>query len=210
MSLASLSDVKRLLKRTDSTSDADLTAALAVAEAWVKIVYELEPDRTGSQTDVFTNVRQDQVLWLKDPNPTSVTIEAIQYSTYPGPGLFPIDIMNFQVMPNGRVQLYYNRRVAPQGYDTAVGYSLPGIYDRIEVTYTASNSVPAPVRDAVALIAASHWAMSTSNIGNLQSETIGSYTYSRLADGSEAVVIPSMARALLRPYARRTLSARVT
>ena len=75
MALATIDDVKRLLKRHDEEGDPfedDLTKALAAAEAWWAQSTGTNFDANGTITETFYNIRDDETLWLKNRSPSAV------------------------------------------------------------------------------------------------------------------------------------------
>jgi hypothetical protein len=77
----------------------------------------------------------------------------------------------------------------------------------VVVTYTASNEVPAPIREAVALTAASMYRQRGQAVAGIESEKIGDYSYTRRKDSNsgkeskkEQSAIPPEAMARLELY----------
>ena len=77
----------------------------------------------------------------------------------------------------------------------------------VRVSYTASASVPLPVSEATALIAAASYEQSSTDISGLKGEKIGDYSYTlgggAAAGASADLTIPERAYVLLAPYSGR-------
>jgi len=195
--LATLTDVRRYLSGSTPTSPADaaLQPFLDTAEAWVERVTGRDWDATGAQEQNFYNVRAGAVLRLRDESPTitSVTIfpdvssDEHFWMLSPTSGLY-------RLLNRGRLQLVRN------GTGRFADW-----WSRVKVVYTASGAIPTPVREAVAMTAASLYSQASSGLvtaGDIQSEKIGDYSYTLAdpdADGS-ADLAPPEALALLRAY----------
>lgn len=211
MVLAVLADVKRMLGTTSSSDDTNMQAFLDTADAWIKQLTGGEWDGSGSTTHTFYNVRQGEVLRLPVADAT-VTDVTVYYSSY-DPGVeFSFSLtpsQNYVVEDDGKIRLFFSRLSQP--FEGAFATSIPSLYDKVTVTYTRTGTVPKPVRDAVALVAAAAYQQSKSESLGVSSESIGDYSYSRgsgSADGA-TLVIPDRARRWLRPYWRK-LRAQVT
>lgn len=203
MPLADLDDVRRVLRRTD-LDDATLQPFLDSAEQWVERVYDREWDAVGSQTENFFNVRQGAILTVKDENPTGIVVTG--FAAPASDGTVLTVNQGYAVLDRGRVQLSLVRQIAVQNIrPEEAEIQPPFTWARIQIVYTASALVPAPVREGVALIAAAGYAQSTADVGGLSSEKIGDYSYVRGAarGGGGELVIPKRARSLLAPYNRR-------
>lgn len=203
MTLASLDDVRRMLKDTTVTDD-DLQPHLDAATEWVERVYGRDWDATGAQTETFYNVRQGTVIALRDEAPSALTVTG--YAAPASAGTVLVANTGYAVLNRGRVQL---ANILP-AWSVLFGIRpeeaelfSPFTWARVVIAYTASASVPTPVRDAVALIAAAWYQRSAQEAGGLKSENLGDYSYTRedsANDGGAAV--PKRAETLLAPYGR--------
>lgn len=191
MALATTEDVKRYIPGT--AADADLTPLLEAAEAWTKRVTGRAWDASGEQTETFWDVRDGDVITLRDENPTGVSV-VIGDATL-------IEDSDYHLMSGGKIRLIFVRYGSPAGLPGAVVEVLPHTFAVVEVTYTASETVPAPVREAVAMVAACTY-LDSQSAGSLLSERLGDYSYSREPEGSK-LAIPSRAAAYLQPYNKR-------
>jgi hypothetical protein len=201
VALATVADVKRVLKNA-SIPDADLVPYLEDATEWVERVYGRDWDASGAQTETFYNVRQGAIVALKDESPTSITVTG--YGAPGSAGTVLVENTGYMVMSRGRIQLAFIRSaslpltgVRPEELEAVPPYT----WSRLVVAYTASGVVPAPVREAVALIAAASYRQSEDDVSGIKSERLGDYSYSR-GEGSE-VVVPKRARTRLAPYSGR-------
>ena len=69
MALATLADVKRVLRMTGTANDGALSGFLDSADSWVKQTTRRTFDNSESQTVEFYNVREDTILALPDDCP---------------------------------------------------------------------------------------------------------------------------------------------
>lgn len=204
MALATLADVKRWLGRSgDSSIDGDVTPILEAVEEWIAKHTGRVFDGSGTQVQKFYNVRYDEVLYLKDPNP--VVTEVKVFRTAGASGTVLTADSGYQLQNEGALQLIYRQGFitdegpgAPVNHPEGYGRTFIRHYDKVQVTYTPAASVPKMIREATAMIAAATYAQTEATISDLASETLGDYSYSRAA-GSE-VVIPARALEFLRPY----------
>lgn len=206
MALATLDDVKRWLK-DPTAKDEDLQSWLESVTEWVKRVYNANWDATGTVTETFHRVLQDALLKLKDEAPSAVVVKI--YGTPDDLATTLVVNTNYTIEARGHIRLLYARYQTPVGFDEAVVEIPPGLLARVEVTYTASNVVPKPVRDAVACIVAANYAQAGRAVSGLQSENLGDYSYSKADESDEALLLPRIALTYLAPY-RRTKRVRST
>lgn len=204
MALATTGDVRRILKR-DDIPDEDITPFLETAEEWVERAYGRDWDATGSILESFYNQRQGAILWLKDDNPTVTEVKG--FAAPGSTGSVLTEDEGFMVMDRGRILMAKVRQISVANLRPEEKEQLlpPFTWSRIEVTYTASGTVPAPVRDAVAIIAAAGFRQSAQEISGLSGERIGDYSYTRMpvSGAASGSVIPLRAKTLLAPYSRR-------
>jgi hypothetical protein len=205
--LATFEDVLRYLS-DKSTTEYDIAPYLEAADEWARRVTGGNWDAPSETrvTDPFWHVRPGDFLHLKTEDPTNVEVRLFILPTDEGNS---IDASLFSVMSRGRVRLtpvstllQFMSNVRPEVRDT-LEIVQPGLFARVEVTYNPSGKVPAPVREAVALIAAFSFANTESDMSALRSESMGDYSYTveTGADG-ERVVIPKRARTYLRTFRR--------
>lgn len=183
---ATLEDVKRVLRidLVDTTNDAELTAALEAAEDYVsrKVKTRWLP---GTQTIEFYNIADDGLV------------------TIPGEGITVLSVADAY----GPITDYL-----VEGNSVRLGFSHGGMsihetrtfrsyYDKITVTYTSLSTVPAGIRDATALYAAEFYPVPKEEEGNIISEKLGDYSYTRSASETGGVSYRrARANELLTPY----------
>jgi hypothetical protein len=208
MSLATTADVRRWLDETDAEAPGTiLQPFLDDASEEVKRVTGRDWDASGAVSETFASVQQGDLLTLKDENPTSLTIRA--YLT-PTDGGRDLQAAEYSLHPLGRLKLrrdveaFAERAPAFPRRRGGLGDALlsvdvkPVTYDRVVVTYTASNEVPTPVREAVALTAAAMYRQRGPTVSGVESEKIGDYSYTRRKDGKGA--LPPEALERLKDY----------
>jgi hypothetical protein len=211
MTLATTADAARYL----ASPPADLTLIqpfLDAATAWVERITGRDWDATGTVIENFYNVRQGTVIRLRDEAPT-----VTQVLVFPDVGnddnFFELSGVGgaggYRLLNRGRLQLVANRFTIP--FEGAHGERMLTWWSRVKVTYTASAVVPTPIREAVAMIAASDFSKASSgnivaSAGGITSEKIGDYSYtlsdpsSSSASGGSGGGIPPEALRMLRPY----------
>ncbi len=201
MALATLADAKRYIPGYSASDDAALTAQLDAAEEWVKRITGANWDASDGQTEKFYNVRDGEILTLKDENPTAVTVTA--YLAHGSSGAALVEDSQYHLRDKGKIELIFARYGSPAGLPGATVEFRPNEWSRIEVAYTASNVVPTPVQEATAMIAAAWYIDAQGGAAStLISERLGDYSYTRQADGSK-LPIPNGAMTRLRPWNRR-------
>lgn len=193
MAFATKEDVKRILNipAADTSRDAYIIASLESAEEWVS--KKLRRTYTaGSQTFTFYNVRDDAVINL----PEDGTVDAV--SDVDGFDL------TFQPAGPGRIRL-------TGGLSNLSTFTSPPVLHNyltsVDVEMTTVDTVPAPVREATALIAAEYVADPATEGGEIIAETIGDYAYKK-AQADPGGVSERWAKAmiLLRPYLRKRVA----
>lgn len=189
MGLATVQDVKRILRQLDVDNDTDLLPLLEEAEELVRTRTRRNFDQIGTITEKFFNVRGDSFLYVRDYNPTVTMVNAfVSANATPAPLVLNQD---YQVENHGCVQILFQSTI-PTGdglgsYMNASGYAvgdayvrvLPRQYARVEITYTAAGVVPPSIREATALIAAKRYSSQVSMMADMQSEHLGDYSYTR-------------------------------
>jgi len=213
MTLATTADVRRWLDETDASAPGTvLQPFLDDATEEVKRVTGRDWDAFGSVTETFPAVRQGDLLTLKDENPSGLTVTAYLSPSDAGRAL---QTAEYSLHPLGRLRLVrdveafaerapaFPRRLGGLG-DALLSVDVkPVSYDRVVVTYTASNEVPAPVREAVALTAAAMYKQRGQATSGIVSEKIGDYSYTReKSNGGNGQngAIPPEAMARLKAY----------
>lgn len=203
--LAHISDVRRAagLSADDTSNDAELIPVLEAAEDWVKRRYGGEWDVSGSRTVKFYNVAYNAVLSLAAENPTVSAVSA-----YASPGATAQTLVvnsDYVLETNGKLRLLGTNLWNP--FEGATARFFPSPWARLEVTFSATASVPTPVREAVALIAAATWSQQLADVQGLNAETIGGYSYTRAGPASAkalgSLIVPQRAVGFLAPYRRR-------
>ena len=179
MALASLDDVKRILRFTndDDVRDAQLQAALDAVES------VMEPKlkgigRSGSLSADFFDVREDATLHLNDPSAVVTLVEVFEAPSVSGVPLSPISLgvgEGYDVTDEGGVLL---RPVLTfQPFEGALASRLVGYYSRVTVHYQGSGQVPAAVTEGVAYLAAGYWKDGPRALSGIKREKIGKYEY---------------------------------
>ena len=198
MALALTADVKRILRRPNEDIDSQLAPALEAAEQWVRERTGRGWDQSGSVTQTFYNIRQGKTLYLDDVAPKSIT-SVTSYLTADGTGTLLTADTDYQLEDKGKLHWYFNALVSPGGLPGASVRILPSIYAKIVVVYKARGQVPAPVREATAIIAAASFNGTAAPISGMRSQRMGDYSYTR--DGT-GVVVPKAAIDYLAQYVR--------
>jgi len=213
VSLATTADVRRWLDEdAQSAPGTVLQPFLDAASEEVKRVTGRDWDASGAITETFPSVQQGDLLTLKDEVPTGVTLFAYLTPTDSGRQL---QTAEYSLHPLGRLRLlrdveaFAERAPAFPRRRGGLGEALlsvdvkPVTYDRVVVTYTASNEVPAPVREAVALTAAAMYRQRGQSVSGIESEKLGDYSYTRAkkdGKGGKGGVLPPEALERLEPY----------
>lgn len=208
MSLASTDDVRRVLK-DDTIDDDEIEPYLEAASEWVRKISR-NFDADGSVTESFYLIRPGDIVVVHDANP--IVTEVKYYLAASLTGDTQSEGIGFYVLDGGRIRTGRFWHGVPLENIRPEWRTLPyELYDRVDVIYTASSVVPAPVREAVALIAASGYINSdTSDINDsdLTSEHIGDYSYNQRTKAGTGTgrfsndKMPARARQYLRPYIR--------
>jgi len=194
MALATSDDVRRWLK-DPSVEDKDIAPWLEAAEERVRDRTGLDFEPKDTQvTETHTNVRQGEILTLRDRGPTEITVAV--YPSADSDGTEVAEGSGWQLLRRGRLQLLFTRYELDPGLGGQAGTveQRPGWYAKVEVAYKASGLVPARVREACACWAAHMYRTSGLATGGLSSERLGDYSWSR--DSGESAV-PEQVRELL-------------
>lgn len=203
MALATVNDVVRYLGESGgSVPSGSLQTFLDTADAWVKKVTGGAWDETTSQTTDFFMVDEGAILNLPDGNPTVTAVQVWWYSDNDDPDQFVVDD-DYQVLDNGKVRLLDHDLITIP-FEGAVAKRQRRELARVRITWTPGGSVPAPIREAVALYAAAMWRQAPMDASGLVTETLGSYNYSRsYASAVRPTRVPERVRDLIRPYKRK-------
>lgn len=179
MPLASLDDVKRILRvsNVDETRDAHLRAALAAVEDW--IAPQLAGlTAEGQQVEVFFDVYEDATLHMPAKDATVLrvkvfygpnTSESIPQSMEMSLG------SGYNLDNEGRVMLRPNMFLQP--FEGAVASRPLRMYNRVEVLYYSTGVVPPAVTEAVALLTAGYYQEGPQLLNSIVREKIGDYEY---------------------------------
>lgn len=187
---------------------------IAVADEWVRQITGRDWELTGAQTKTFYNVREGDLLFLPDPSPTGVTIQVFETGA-PGRTLTSSE---WTTGSDGQIFLYrfglpFQNPLAVPRKDIGVQEAINTIdrpiarrYEHVDVAYTASGTVPATVREAVAMIAAASIQQAPQLASQMRSERIGDYSYERAGGGGMMLSIPEQALEWLQEHAARPFS----
>lgn len=197
--LASVLDVRAALRLRDETAanDDDLAHSLAVAASWLQDKVPGYGVANGTINEF--NVSTDAVIRLPVRSATVSQVRA-WYADTATPTVLTAGT-DYLVIEGG-VRLFGGRST---GLDPRYGPDdVARTFARVDVSWSAADPVPDALREGVALFAAGLWATNPKLTSGMRSETIGSYSYT-LSDKDVEDVMPSRARALLKPYMRRKL-----
>lgn len=206
VALASLADVKRILRLTDDDTvrDASLRVALLAVESWASTRLKKMPP-PGSQVEVYWDIREDATLHLPTDDLVVTKVNVFEYPSSSGIVLSPLDLglgYGYEVTDDGKLFLRPVLSVTP--FEGAVGQRLLRTYARVEVHYQATGVVPRGVSEGVAILAAGYYSEGPQLMRGLTSERIGDYSYS-LAEVKPGDQASYITRALwfLGPFLRR-------
>ena len=208
MALATSADTKRYIPDGATISDADISSFLEAAEEWVIRVLGRDFGETSSPTEQFDFVQQGSIIHLSNESPTSITVTGFLFPGSTGETL--IEDSSWSLLPRGQIEILFYRFAGVPGLPLAVREVSPLTWHKITVAYTADTTVPAPIREAVAMIAAAWYIDATAGdaAGGIISEKLGDYSYTRESSGDK-LPIPTRARSLIRPWSKG-LRARTT
>jgi hypothetical protein len=195
--LAALVDVKRVARSVGTDADGALVAALQVAEELVIQYLRWNPAATTPTTRKYFNVREDETI----PHPGGTVTAVRLYTSADGTARVATNLADYEVQ-DGQIQLRTSDVITP--FEGAEGRRMLGSWARVEVDYTPAVVIPAAIRDATALTAASIYETSPGAISGVVSESMGGYSYSRApTKDNRDVTIPTLAKGMLRPHRRR-------
>jgi hypothetical protein len=198
VAIAALSDVKRLLRITDTSKDREITKALEAAEDWVRRRTRRSFGDATNKMVKFYNVQEDELLYLPDDNCTVSAVSAYYRANSSGTSL--VADADYQVIDGHTVQLTPTLEFAP--FEGAVASRVPGTYERVEVTYSATPEVPPTVREATAMFAAALYAKGPNQAQGIESESLGDYNYYSTKDDD---LVPDVVTTMLGPYVRHRI-----
>lgn len=210
MALASLDDVKRVLRFTDSDPqrDAQLQADLDAVESWAEMhLWRLS--QIGAQVETYFDIPEDATLHLPAADVTVTLVKAFEHPSSVGVPLSAIELglgHGYDISADGKLILRPILTVSP--FEGATAQRRMRTYARVEVHYQGTGVIPQAVTEGIAFLAAGYWQDGPRALSGLRSEKIGDYSYS-LGGGSSSSVsedTPSfVTRALwlLTPFLKR-------
>lgn len=207
MALASVADVQRELGVASLTAaeQADIEKYLETAEEYAAKILRTSYDAPATPTTRFEyDVAEDAQLDVP-PNSTSVTVQTYLYADSNPLTLTVNEDYSFD---SGRGELRLRPSLVFEIFEGASASRLLRRYEVVKLTYTPPTpSVPAPVRDGVALLAASLFKQAPQASGGLQSESLGDYSYSLASGGGGGggTIVADTVMKLWRPYIRRKI-----
>lgn len=179
--LASLVDVKRILRipatDVDTDRDAQLQGALDAVEAWAsKRLAGISKE--GAGIEVYWDVGEDATLRLPASDVTITTLKVYEYPSSNGVPLSPIQLglgHGYEVTDGGDLILRPMLFVSP--FEGATAWRRLRHYDRVEVHYIGTGVIPRAVTEGIAFLAAGYWKDGPRALLGLTSEKIGDYSY---------------------------------
>lgn len=205
MPLATVDDVKRVLgiADDDDSHDTAITAALEAADEYVRRKLRRTYSSSTPRTEKFFNSRHDGLLFLAEEatSITSVVDRNASDLTYVFDGTNEVRIDEDEGI------VYDPRYYTPGGPHQSR-------FETVTVTYVPRATVPPPIREAVALIAAEFTPDAVTRdadgniVGRIIQEKIGDYGYMVETDSLKAGVKGDRIKKalwLLRPYFRRRI-----
>ncbi len=209
MALASLADVKRVLRipaaSVDTERDDRIRAALAAVESWADTrLWHISAE--GEQLEVFWDIPEDATLHLAAPDVTVLKLKVYEYPSSAGVPLSPVELgmgHGYDLSDDGRVFLRPTLTVSP--FEGASAQRRLRVYARVEVYYEGTGVIPRAVTEGIAFLAAGHYADGPRALKGLTSEKIGDYSYNLGALKSDSGEPSFVDRALffLGPYMRK-------
>lgn len=209
MALASLTDVKRILRipptSVDAERDANLRAALDAIESWASRSLK-GLTASGSQVETYFDIYEDATLHLPGDDIVVTKVTVWLYPSSEPVDWFAADTTGgprYQVTDDGKLIL---RPVLNMNSDA--GRTLLRCYERVDVFYEGTGVVPRGVTEGIALMAAGYYSEGPQILRNVKSEKIGDYSYT-LNDQHDAggnattPAYASRAAFFLNPWMRR-------
>lgn len=191
MALATVADVKRVLRLADDAEprDTQLAEALAAIEAWAEP--RLQNFDSGASTESFYDIAEDATLAI----PPGVTVSQVSVGMTVDEELVLDDIDWEYDSAAGRLMLRPNMHVVP--FENVDATRFRRDWQHVRIDYTNSAGVPANVRDAIALLAAGYWRTGPQILADLNAEKIGDYSYSVSGGGVDDQSTPRFIRRAL-------------
>ena len=179
MALASLADVKRILRLTDDnpTRDAEIRAALDAVESWAESAL-WKISLPGAQCEVYWDIPEDATLFLPAADVTVTRVKVFEYPSSAGVPLSPIELglgHGYDLDDDARLMLRPTLYYSP--FEGAGGQRRLRTYSRVEVHYIGTGVVPRAVTEGIAFLAAGYWKDGFRALTGLTSERIGDYSY---------------------------------
>ena len=179
MALASLDDVKRVLRLTDADTnrDAQLRGALDAVESWAERRL-WNTSRAGSQVETYHDVFEDAALTLPAADVVVTKVKVYEYPGSVGAPLSPVSLAHgtgYDVTADGRLLLRADLTVTP--FEGAVAQRPLRCYARVEVFYEGTGVVPRALTEGIAFLAAGYWQDGPRALTGLTGERIGDYSY---------------------------------
>lgn len=185
MSLASVADVKRILRISASSvsaeRDAHLAAGLEAIEAWASS--RIEVGKEGANVEVYRDVREDATLHLPSSDLVVTAVRVFEASD--DALLTPAELsggQGYELDDEGRLILRPVMWYSP--FEGAYAQRTARYYRRVEVHYVGSGVVPKDVTEGIAFLAAGYYEYGPKILSALTSEKIGDYSYTIGAVGS--------------------------
>ena len=207
MALASLDDVKTVLRLTDvdATRDAQIQSSLDAVDSWAE-THLWRISRIGAQMETYYDVYEDATLHLPAADVTVTVVRVFEYPSSSGIPLSPIELglgSGYDITDDGRLLLRPTLLVSP--FEGATAQRHLRVYARVEVHYEGTGVVPRAITEGIAFLAAGHWQDGPRALQGLTSERIGDYSYTLGDVGKDGGTSSFEARALffLKPFLKR-------
>ena len=206
MVFASLQDVKRILRLTDTDTDRDaqIQAALDAIHSWAEA--KIEISKEGANVEVYFDVSEDATLHLPAKDCVVTLLKVYEYPSSAGVPLSPIELgvgTGWTQDDQGQIKLRPTLEYSP--FEGAQARRRLRAYERVVVHYEGTGAVPRAVTEGVAMLAAGWWQHSPIALSGLTSERIGDYSYTLEGKTSaEAPVYVRRGMWLLRDFLRKS------
>lgn len=180
--LATLDDVKRILRvtGTDADRDAQLTGALEAVESWAEERVKYVPITDDDDVDVvetYFDIYEDATIQLPTSDCTVTAVKVFEYPSSNGIPLSPVQLGLGHGYDVDGDNLILRPTLGFSPFEGVSAQRRLRAYSRIEVSYRATGTVPAAVRDGIAFLAAGVWQDGPRALAGLTSEKIGDYSY---------------------------------
>lgn len=181
MALASLEDVKRIMRigsaDVDAERDARLRAALAAVESWAETsLWYIS--KSGPWVEVYWDVPEDHTLYLPADDVVVTKVRVFEYPSAYGVPLSPVELglgHGYDVTDDGKLILRPSLFVSP--FEGASATRRMRQYARVEVHYEGTGVIPRAVSEGIAFLAAGYYEYGPLALKNMKSEKIGDYAY---------------------------------